>query len=181
MARSKRTGAMRTPSILLAAAGAALAVTALLASCGTPTTPGEAQSAASARASIEASASAAVSPGFANISAHATPSTNITFSGAVSDTLTSANVLCMSGGQFFDIVGLTTGGKNVVLSGRLPSTVLLTYGGTAFTAHPAVGSGSGMVSAAASGGSFNSVTIPNADPNQSGQVTVNGTYSCTVS
>ena len=119
--------------------------------------------------------------------------TDLVFAGYVSDTLTSANVVCQAGGQFFfDIVGKSSRGKSVILSGRItpytgPGTyqipgagVLLSYGGVPFTGHPSAGASSGSVSIAASGraGTINNMTLPIANPSQSGHVVVNGTFAC---
>jgi len=120
--------------------------------------------------------------------------TNLSFGGDLSDSLTSANVVCQSGiGQFFfDIVGVSAGGKNVILSGRMSYTgpalyqipaagVLFSYGGTAYTGHPSAGSSSGTIQIfeGARSGTFAGATLPIANPNQSGRATVNGSFSCT--
>ncbi|HVC78346.1 MAG TPA: hypothetical protein VND96_17690 [Candidatus Micrarchaeaceae archaeon] len=120
--------------------------------------------------------------------------TDLSFGGDISDTLSSANVVCQSGnGQFFfDIVGVSAGGKNVILSGRMSYTgpglyqipaagILFSYGGTAYTGHPSAGSSSGTIQifGGARSGSFAGASLPIANPNQSGRATVDGSFTCT--
>jgi hypothetical protein len=160
------------------ALGCPLVAALLLAACGTPTTPSAVQSAASAGSSIAASASAALPSIFASASAAAGTGTNLTFSGSVSDSLTRATVVCT--GTVFDIAGVSTAGKDVVLTGDATklSHILLTYGTTPYNAHPSAGTAGGSVSMSSGTGTFHSLSLPIANPNQSGQVTVNGTFTC---